>query len=232
MPPAAAVAGFLVAVLPLIATPGASLTLLTNRVLPNGPASGLPVILGTATGLYVHAGLAAAGLSAVVMHSSQLFTAVRLAGAAYLVVLGCWLWRTGRDDADANPPRHHRSAVPAGSGPVGSRRRSARVLHSAYGQARHSAYGQALLGNVLNPKAASIFLTLVPQFVDARRPVVAQILVLATAQMLLVTAWLLGWTVLLVRAGRMVRSPGFVRASRRVTAAVLVALGIRAAIAR
>ncbi|MEO3745055.1 LysE family translocator [Plantactinospora sp. B5E13] len=215
MPPAHAIAGFLVAILPLIATPGASLTLLTNQVLPNGPAGGLPVILGTATGLYVHAGLAAAGLSALVMHSSEAFTAVRLAGAAYLVILGLWTWRTARDD----------------SGAAGTRHRHARTRRPS-SRAGRSAYGQALLGNVLNPKAASIFLTLVPQFVDPRGPVVTQILVLATAQVLLITAWLLGWTVLLVRAGRVVRSRGFVRASRRVTGAVLVALGIRAAVAR
>ncbi|MFC3504040.1 LysE family translocator [Micromonospora krabiensis] len=230
MPPAPAIAGFLVAILPLIAIPGASLTLLTNRVLPNGPTSGLPVILGTATGLYVHAGLAAAGLSALVLHSSQAFTAVRLTGAAYLVALGVWTWRTARDGSGTVRRQHRpRHRLPGRRAPGGTPiRRAVRALT----RPGRSAYGQALLGNVLNPKAASIFLTLVPQFVDPRGPVVTQILVLATAQVLLITAWLLGWTVLLVRAGRMVRSRRFVRASRQVTGAVLVALGIRAAVAR
>ncbi|WP_283135956.1 LysE family translocator [Rhizohabitans arisaemae] len=79
-----AVAGFLVAVLPLIATPGAGRTLLVQHVGRGGRRQAVPVILGTATGLYAHAALAVAGLSAVVMHSSQAFTAVKLAGAAYL----------------------------------------------------------------------------------------------------------------------------------------------------
>ncbi|MFD6427022.1 LysE family translocator, partial [Streptomyces sp. NPDC060198] len=89
-----AVAGFLVAVLPLIATPGASLALLVQHVTDAGRRRALPVILGTVTGLYVHATFAVAGLSALVMQSSQAFTAVRLTGAAYLVGLGIWTWRS------------------------------------------------------------------------------------------------------------------------------------------
>jgi hypothetical protein len=89
-----AVAGFLAAVFPLIATPGASLALLIQRVSDGGRRQALPVILGTATGLYIHAALAIAGLSAVVMHSSQAFTAVKLVGAAYLIGLGLWNWRS------------------------------------------------------------------------------------------------------------------------------------------
>ncbi|MEV0419493.1 hypothetical protein [Streptosporangium canum] len=40
----------------------------------------------------MHAGLAVAGLSALIMHSSQAFTAVKLAGAAYLIGLATWTW--------------------------------------------------------------------------------------------------------------------------------------------
>ena len=50
-----AVAGFLVAVLPLIATPGASLALLIQHVTDSGRRQAFPVTLGTVTGLYIHA---------------------------------------------------------------------------------------------------------------------------------------------------------------------------------
>jgi threonine/homoserine/homoserine lactone efflux protein len=198
--PPHAVAGFLVAILPLIVLPGASLTLLTQRVAQDGPRRGIPVILGTVTGLYVHATLAAIGLSALVMRSSELFAAVRLAGAAYLIVLGIWTWR----------------ARPGTGRPL---------------PAQQSTYLQALAGNVLNPKAASIFLTLVPQFLDPHAPVGRQILILATAQAILVAVWLLGWTAAIAYARRSVQSRGFGAIARRVAGAVLVALGIRAAIA-
>jgi threonine/homoserine/homoserine lactone efflux protein len=90
MMPRPAVAGFVVAILPLIVMPGASLALLTHRVARDGARQAVPVILGTVTGLYVHATLAAAGLSALVMRSSELFTAVRLGGGAAPVARGSW----------------------------------------------------------------------------------------------------------------------------------------------
>jgi hypothetical protein len=52
---AAAVAGFLVAIFPLVATPGASFTLLVREVTAAGRRRAVPVILGTVSGLCVHA---------------------------------------------------------------------------------------------------------------------------------------------------------------------------------
>ncbi|MCF1596334.1 LysE family translocator [Streptomyces muensis] len=201
-----AVLGFLAAVLPLVATPGASLTLLAQHVSVDGRRQALPVVLGTATGLYVHAALAAAGLSALVMHSSRAFTAVKFIGAAYLIGLGLWTWRSAT--ASARAPVRRSQPAPSGS-----------------------VYAQALLANVLNPKAASIYLTLVPQFIEADRPFGGQILTLASAHALLITAWLLIWTVLIRRASGTVRKPRFRRMSARIAAVVLLALGIRAAAA-
>ena len=196
-----AVAGFLVAILPLVATPGASLTLLIQHVTKGGRRRALPVVLGTVTGLYVHAALAAAGLSALVMHSGVAFTVVRLTGAVYLIGLGLWTWRT---------------AKPA------PRRRPRRT---------DSVYAQAFLANVLNPKAAAIYLTLVPQFLTPHDPLPGQILTLATAQALLITLWLTAWTFLVLRATRILRTPRFERNAARVTSAVLIALGVRTAAA-
>ena len=199
-----AVLGFLVAVLPLVATPGASLALLVQHVSDNGRRQALPVILGTATGLYIHGIFAIAGLSALVMHSSQAFTAVKVIGAAYLVGLGIWTWRSATASARA-PARRY---LPERS---------------------DSVYTQALLANVLNPKAASIYLTLVPQFIEADHSFDGQILTLATAHALLMTLWLLAWTVIIRRASRSLQEPRFKRTAAKITAVVFLALGIRAA---
>jgi len=198
-----AVAGFLLAVLPLVATPGASLTLLVQRVTTGGRRQYVPVVLGTVTGLYVHATLAAFGLSALVMRSSQVFALVRLCGAAYLLLLGITLWRstsTATATATATPSR------------------------------RRPTYVQALLGNVLNPKAASIYLTLTPQFVDPHRALLPQILILATAQAALMAVWLLAWTLLLGRAARAAASARLRARLTRIAAAVMVGLALRGAV--
>ncbi|MER0241096.1 LysE family translocator [Streptomyces sp. HSW2009] len=225
-----AVAGFLAAVLPLIATPGASLALLIQHVTDGGRRQALPVVLGTVTGLYVHAVLAVAGLSALVMHSSVAFTAVKLAGAGYLIGLGIWAWRSATPPATSNPtttptptgtPTLRTTPIPATT-PTPRRQRPAKRADSVY--------AQALLANVLNPKAAAIYLTLAPQFIAPRQPFGGQILTLATAHALLIALWLTAWTVLIRRASCALRTPSFKRAAARTTSVVLLALGVRSAV--
>jgi threonine/homoserine/homoserine lactone efflux protein len=208
---AAVIAGFLAAIFPLVATPGASFTLLVREVSAAGRGRAVPVILGTVTGLYVHATLAIAGLSELVMHSSQAFEAVRFIGAAYLIGLGVQTWRSTRA---ARPPLTAAPEPPAAAPTTG-----------------YATYRQALLGNVLNPKAASIFLTIVPQFVNPAHPLAVQVLTLATAQAALMAAWLAGWAVLLGGAARFARSARAGLLARRLTACVLVGLGLRSALA-
>jgi threonine/homoserine/homoserine lactone efflux protein len=212
----ATVLAFLAAVFPLVATPGASLTLLVREVTANGRRRAVPVILGTVTGLYVHATLALAGLSALVMHSSKAFEAVRIAGAAYLIVLGvhCWRTRSASPGKEATQSPDSRALPPSG----------------ALTTYRQAIYRQAMLANVLNPKAASIFLTLIPQFLDSHRPLAPQILTLATAQGLLVFTWLACWTVVLAGAGRLLNSPRATGVWKRASGCVLIGLGLRSAI--
>jgi threonine/homoserine/homoserine lactone efflux protein len=201
-----AVAGFLVAVLPLVATPGASLTLLIQRVGTSGRTQAPPVILGTVSGLYIHATLAGAGLSALVLRSSEAFAVIRLAGAAYLIILGIVTWRSAagrsRRTQPEGPPSHWSET---------------------------STYRQALAGNVLNPKAASIYLTLTPQFLDPHQPLLPQLLLLATAHTLLIAVWLTIWTLVVTKTAGALESPTRTATFNKVTGAVLIGMGLRAA---
>ena len=200
-------AAFAVAVLPIVVTPGASFTLVTQRSLAGERAAGRWVIAGTATGIYTHATLAALGLSAIVMRSSQVFVAVKLAGAAYLIGLGVMtLWRSRGGGAD--PGARRRSLPWAG-------------LHP---------YPQAVLANVLNPKAAAVYLTLAPQFLTARDVGLPSMLALATVHVLIMVVWLGVWSVALSGARRLTQFPGFRTWVNRAGGAVLVALGVRTAV--
>lgn len=206
-----AVLGFLAAVAPITTAPGASLTLVISRVAAGGRRQGWWVILGTVSGLYLHATLAAVGLAALVLRSSQAFWVVKLLGAAYLAGLGLWLlWSTSR--------RRTRAPEPT---PARPRRLPWRGHHP---------FPQALLGNVLNPKAAAIYLTLAPQFLAPGRPVLVPMLVLATAHAALHTCWLAGWTAASGAAARLLRAARVRRLLDRLTGAVLLALGVRAAL--
>jgi len=202
----AAVIGFFLAVLPLTMTPGASFTLATQRTLSGERHAAGWVVAGTATGIYCHALLAAAGLSALVMRSSQAFTVVRIAGAVYLIGLGLvTLRKTRREVSPRELPR-----LP---------------------WAGHHTYPQALLANVLNPKAASIYLTLAPQFLSAHQIGYGSMLGLATVHVTAMTLWLTVWSGMLVKGRRWTSSRRFRDALNRAGGVILIGLGIRTAVA-
>ena len=249
---AAAVLGFLAVVAPISMSPGTSLTMVVSGVTTAGRRHGWWVVAGTVTGLYVHGLLAAAGLAALVLHSAQAFRLVQAVGAAYLAGLGLWMiWSTVRHRNPApagrpnlpvagrpnlpvagwpNLPAAGRGNLPAAGRPnpptaVHRRRSPAARRHIGL---RHP-YGQALLGNVLNPKAASVYLTLAPQFLLPGRSVWGPMLLLVTAHAAFVVLWLGTWVALSSAGSRLLRTDRARRAINRVGGAILVALGIRAA---
>jgi threonine/homoserine/homoserine lactone efflux protein len=203
--------GFGLAVLPICLTPGVSFTLVTQRVLDRGVQSGFAVTAGTSAGLVCHATLAGLGLSALVMRSSEAFTAVKIAGAAYLVLLGLrTLWRS-RPWQRTQPP------VPA----------TGRKLPWN----GHGDLVQGYLGNVLNPKAAAVYLTIAPQFLHAGAPLLPQMLELCIAHIIVAAGWLLIWSTVVHLSRQTVRTPRFRRIMDRISGLVLVALGIRTGVA-
>ena len=126
-----------------------------GRALAHGRRTALLSVAGHAAGNWVVAVCVALGVGTIVERSATVFTAVRLAGAAYLVWLGVQAFR-----------RRHSLA---------------RVLASAAkprGDARAAREG--LVVGVTNPKAVILFAAVLPQFVDrAAGHIPVQMLVLS-----------------------------------------------------
>ena len=119
----------------------------------HGARAGLLVTLGLCTGLIVHATLVAAGVAAIVLVNDLAFTALKLAGAAYLVYLALGAWRAGA------------SALPAAPVPA---------------QSALQLYRRGIVMNLTNPKVAIFFLAFLPQFARPEAGKVAiQIIVLS-----------------------------------------------------
>ncbi|MEU9797291.1 LysE family transporter [Streptomyces sparsogenes] len=133
---------------------------------------------------------------------------MKLLGGIYLIWLGVTTWRSTR--------RGVQTAV----------RRRWRLPWAQLG-----GFGQGLWSNVLNPKAASVYLTLVPQFLTSSRPIAPQMTTLAIAHVAVVLVLLLFWTSVVATARTAIDTPRFRRGMSRLTGAVLVALGIRTATA-
>ncbi len=190
----------------IVVLPGPDMALVLQNGLAGGRRAAVETALGINAGLLVWAVAAALGIAALLHASAPAFTALKLAGAAYLVWLGLRAlvaaWR-------GSPP-----AATAGQ------RRRARPFR------------QGLLSNLLNPKVALVFTTLIPQFVDPTRPALVQTLVLAAVFLCLGLVWLLSYALLVARVGELLRRPRVRRVLSAVTGAVLTALGIRLAFER
>jgi threonine/homoserine/homoserine lactone efflux protein len=137
---AAQLAAFLGVSAVVIVTPGQDTALTIRNTLLAGRRAGVGTAVGVVGGQLAWAVATSAGLAALLLASAPLFTAIRLAGAAYLVVLGAQAL------AAAVRGRPHEGRLP--------RRRS-------------SAARQGLLSNLGNPKMAVFFTSLLPQFASS-----------------------------------------------------------------
>jgi threonine/homoserine/homoserine lactone efflux protein len=195
---------FLGVVVLVIVTPGPDTALTIRNTLLGGRAAGLATAAGVALGQAVWALAAAVGIAALVQASQTAFTALRLAGAAYLVFLGVQSLLAAIRGRARDP------AAPAGGG-----------LPPAV------ALRQGLASNLANPKMAAFFTSLLPQFVVG--PSFAPLFALGLVLCALTLVWLAAYAFAVARAGRLLRRPRVRRALEAVTGAVLVALGLRIA---
>ena len=147
---------------------------------------------------------AALGLAAVVAASAAAFTAIKLAGALYLIYLGLRALL-----ATQRPPESTASA--------GTLDRSA-------------AFRQGLVSNLLNPKVAVFFTSLLPQFTTG--PSFAALLLLGLIFCVMTLAWLTAYAFAVAKAGDFLRRSRVRRALDGLTGAVLIALGLRLAAER
>jgi threonine/homoserine/homoserine lactone efflux protein len=152
---AAQIAGFALASLVLIVIPGPGVLFVVGRALAHGRSTALASVAGHAAGNCVVAACVAFGIGAIVERSAVFFTAIRLAGAVYLVWLGIQAFR--RRDSLARVLTE--AAAPRGGV------RSAR---------------EGFLVGITNPKAVILFAAVLPQFVDRQAGhVPAQMLILS-----------------------------------------------------
>src|SRR5215472_12545943 len=79
----------------LLVIPGPTILLVISYALGQGMRTALPVAIGVALGDFTAMTLSMLGLGALLASSSLLFTALKWAGALYLVWLGIRLWRAG-----------------------------------------------------------------------------------------------------------------------------------------
>ncbi|MGF6430125.1 MULTISPECIES: LysE family translocator [Bradyrhizobium] len=197
---------FVLSGLLLNVTPGPDTAYIIGRTIQLGWRGGAAAAIGISSGCLVHVLGAAIGLSALLMASSTAFLAVKLVGAAYLVLTGLQMLL-----ARAKP-----IADITGQGGETSISR---------------VFWQGALTNILNPKVALFFLAFLPQFVAADSPhKTLAFLVLGLIFITGGTLWCLGLAAFAARAaGRIRQSAGVIAWINRSLGALFIYLGVRVA---
>ena len=195
----------------LIMSPGPNGVLIAKTVPTSGKAAGFANIAGFVLAFFVHGSLAIFGLSVILLQSANLFTAVKLAGAAYLV----WIGLKALRDAWRGAPAKLAEIAPA--------RRQRTLL---------KAFGEGFLTNALNPKVAMFYIAAFPQFIpqDSAAPTAAFLLVGIHA--FLNMAWFGPMVLLFDRLAQAARSGRVQRVIKGLTGAVFIGFGIKLATLR
>lgn len=141
MVPADRLLAFTLAAFLLIIVPGPSVLFVVGRGLSYGRRIAITTVLGNTTGAFLAAAAVAGGIGTIVERSLVVFTAIKLAGAAYLIYLG------------VKAIRERKSLL-------------ATLSLGAASPPGRRAFREGVTVGLTNPKVAVFFAAVVPQFVD------------------------------------------------------------------
>ena len=198
---------FLAASVVLALAPGPDNIFVLTQSAMHGRRAGLLVTLGLCTGLLVHTGAVVFGVAALFQASALAFTALKLAGAAYLLYLAWGAWRSAAAAVET------RGDVALDGWQL---------------------YRRGIVMNVTNPKVSIFFLAFLPQFADPARGSLALQLTALGAGFLAATLLVFGGFALLAGSiGRWVAGSRRARLVINRTAALIFAgLALRLATAQ
>jgi len=154
---ATTLAGFGAVALGIVLTPGPNMAYLVSRSICQGRAAGLMSLAGVMLGFVPYVLLAAFGITALLFAVPFAYDGLRFAGALYL---GWMAWN---------------ALKPGGRSPFEVRPLAA--------ESPRRLFTMGLMTNLLNPKIAALYLSLLPQFVDrSAGDVAGQTLLLGAVQ--------------------------------------------------
>jgi len=189
---------FLVMTILIELTPGPNMAWLALTSAREGKRSGFAAVGGIALGLSILATASAIGLAELVTRSPEIFSLLRYAGVAYLFWLAWKTW-AGEDDAISDVV-------------------SKKALAAWF---RHG-----LLLNLLNPKAAVFFITVLPAYISQSAPVAPQTALLSASYVAIATFVHLVIVALAAQAHGWISTGNRARIVRRVFAVLLALIAI------
>ena len=195
---------FVLAVAILILIPGPNVALIVANSIAYGPRQGLATVAGAASAMIVQLALTVAGMTTLMMVMADWFDLLRWVGVAYLIYLGLKAWREPPMDLTKTGP----SRTPD------------------WGQL----FGRGFLVSLTNPKTLLFYGAFLPQFIDPKLPITAQLLLLSGSFVVIAVVLDSGWALLASRFRGVLAVKGKLR--NRVTGGLLMGAGVGLAFAR
>ena len=183
----------------LTVTPGLDTALVLRTAVTRGAREAALTGLGIAAGCFAWAALVAFGLGAVLAASTLAYTALRWAGAVYLLWLGYKMLRFPRRTFVAG------EAVRGG---------------------KHKAFPTGLLTNLLNPKVGVFYVSFLPQFIPAGVRVAPYMLLLGAIHAFLGLLWFACLIAATRPLARFLEKPAVVQVCDRLTGGMFLAFGV------
>jgi threonine/homoserine/homoserine lactone efflux protein len=186
------------------------MALVARNVFRGGRRGGIATSGGVAVGLALWSVAASIGLATLLRTSEHAFVALKVVGSAYLLYLGARsLVEAVRAHGELQPRRRGPATTPV-----------------------TVTLRQGLISNLGNPKIAVFFTSFLPQFVPGAHPSAVALLTLGLVFCALTLVWLIGYSLLVARAGDLIRRTGIRRALDATTGLILIGLGARLAVER
>ncbi|MBV1702888.1 MAG: LysE family translocator [Hyphomicrobiales bacterium] len=205
MPEFHSLLAFALIALGLVLTPGPNMAYLISRSICQGRVAGLVSLSGVALGFVFYMLCAAFGITALFLAVPYAYDAIRFVGALYLL----WLaWQAVR---------------PGGRSPF--------QVKNLPEDSPSKLFLMGFVTNILNPKIAVMYLSLLPQFINpANGSILAQSLVLGMTQ-IVISVFINA--LIAISAGTiaafLVRRPSFAIVQRWIIGTVLAALAMKMA---
>jgi threonine/homoserine/homoserine lactone efflux protein len=199
----------LIAVTLLTLTPGVDTLLIIRNSARGGWLDGAVSSLGICSGLFVHATVSALGISILLLHTAWAFSALKFAGAAYLIWLGLGSWKRAVG-------RQHSLL----SGNVAGEQDIFRFSRSLQ---------EGFLSNVLNPKTVIFYMAFLPQFINPTEPPLLQSLMVAGIHFAVAMLYQCVLAAMVDRAGKWLQRPMVNRVFDTCTGSILLFIGLKLA---
>lgn len=200
-----ALLGFTAVAVLLTIMPGLDSAMVLRSAISQGPRHAVATGLGINTGAFLWGAAAAVGISALLTASETAYTALKLAGAAYMLWLGgSLLWKSFRR---RQAPVEVDGVLPAS------------------GERLVTAWAKGLGTNLLNPKVGVFYIAMIPQFIPEGVSPLLMGLVLAGIHVLLSVVWFGLILTAAHLARKSLQSPRSVKLTDRLTGVALLGFG-------